>query len=202
MPFTVKLLSLLASGALLAAPALAQSQPPLRIRGEITAVDTSSLTVRHQSGETVVLAIKPEATVGAVKNVALADIKPGSYIGTATKTQPDGALVAVEVLVFPETARGSGEGHYAWDLMPGAMMTNANVETVMSGVSGRNMKLSYKGGSKNVLVPENVPVVTPTSATRADLQVGKKVFVVAEGEAPNFRAARIVVEKDGVAPPM
>ena len=202
MTFTVKLLSLLASGALLAAPALAQSQSPVRIRGEIMAVDTSSLTVRHQSGETVVMAIKPEATVGAVKNVALADIKPGSYIGTATKTLPDGALVAVEVLVFPEAARGNGEGHYAWDLMPGAMMTNANVETVMAGVNGRNMKLSYKGGSKDVLVPENVPVVTPTPATRADLLVGKKVFVIAEGEAPNLRAARIFVEKDGVAPPM
>lgn len=202
MTLTAKLLSLVASAALLAAPALALAQAPLRIRGEITALDATAMTVRHQSGETVVLAIKPEATVGAVKNVALADIKPGSYIGTATKTTPDGTLVAVEVLVFPEAARGNGEGHYAWDLMPGAMMTNANVETVMSGVNGRTMKLTYKGGSKDVLVPANVPVVTPAPATRADLQVGKKVFVFAEGEAPNLRAARIVVEKDGVAPPM
>ncbi|MDB5947185.1 MAG: hypothetical protein JWQ33_2211, partial [Ramlibacter sp.] len=145
---------------------------------------------------------KPDQAVGSVKNIALSDIKPGSFIGTATKTMPDGSLVAVEVLVFPEAARGTGEGHYAWDLMPGAMMTNANVETVMSGVNGRTMKLTYKGGSKEVTVPENVPVVTPSTATRADLLVGKKVFVVAEGEAPNFRAARIVVEKDGVAPPM
>lgn len=201
MTFTRKLLTLLASAALGAA-GLAHAQSSVRIRGEITALDATGMTVRHQSGESVAIAIKPDQPVGAVKNVALADIKPGSYIGTATRTQPDGALVAVEVLVFPEAARGTGEGHYAWDLMPGAMMTNANVETVMSGVNGRNMKLSYKGGSKEVTVPENVPVVTPTTATRADLAVGKKVFVVAEGEAPNFRAARIIVEKDGVAPPM
>ena len=202
MTLTAKLLSIVASAALLTAPALALAQSPMRIRGEITSIDATTMTVRHQSGESVAMAIKPEATVGAVKNVPLADVKPGSYIGTATRTLPDGTLVAVEVLVFPEAARGNGEGHYAWDLMPGAMMTNANVETVMSGVNGRNMKLAYKGGSKDVNVPENVPVVTPTAATRADLLVGKKVFVIAEGEAPNLRAARIFVEKDGVAPPM
>ena len=79
---------------------------------------------------------------------------------------------------------------------------NANVDTVMSGVNGRDMKLSYKGGTKEVTVPENVPVVTPAPAERADLLVGKKVFVVADGEPSNFRALRIFVEKDGVAPPM
>ena len=202
MTFSSKLLTLAASAALLVAPVLAQAQSPARIRGEITALDATSMTVRHQSGESVVIAIKPDQAVGAVRNVALADVKPGSYIGTATRTMPDGSLVAVEVLVFPETARGSGEGHYPWDLMPGAMMTNANVDTVVSGVNGRNMKLTYKGGSKDVMVPDNVPVVTPTTAARSDLMVGKKVFVIAEGEAPNFRAARIMVEKDGVAPPM
>ena len=202
MPLTARFLSIVASAALLAAPALALAQSPMRIRGELTALDATSMTVRQRNGDSVVIAVKPDVTVGAVKNVALADIKPGSFIGTATKTTPAGSLVAVEVLVFPEAARGTGEGHYTWDLMPGAMMTNANVETVMTGVNGRNMKLTYKGGSKDVTVPENVPVVTPTPATRADLMVGKKVFVFAEGEAPNLRAARITVEKDGVAPPM
>lgn len=199
------ILSVLAtSAAFLATPGFTQIQPkpPVRIRGEIVAVDATTLTVRHQSGEVVKIAIKPDQAVSAVKNVALADIKPGSYIGTATKPSADGKLVAVEVLVLPEAARGSGDGHYAWDLIPGGMMTNANVDTVMSGVTGRDMKLSYKGGSKDVTVPENVPVVTPAPAERADLLVGKKVFVVADGEPSNFRAVRIFVEKDGVAPPM
>ena len=204
MKFKALLSVLAASAVLFTTPGFAQIQPkpPVRIRGEIVAVDATTLTVRHQSGEVVKIAIKPDQAVSAVKNVALADIKPGSYIGTATKPSADGKLVAVEVLVLPEAARGSGDGHYAWDLIPGGMMTNANVDTVMSGVNGRDMKLSYKGGTKDVTVPENVPVVTPAPAERADLLVGKKVFVVADGEPSNFRAVRIFVEKDGVAPPM
>jgi hypothetical protein len=203
MTFVQNTLRMIAAAALLSSAAVhAQPNTPTRIRGEIVAVDATTLTVHDRSGETVKVAIAPDQVVGAVKNIKLADIKKGAFIGTATKTAPDGKLVAVEVLVFPEAARGSNEGHYAWDLLPGGMMTNANVDTVMSGVNGRTLQLSYKGGSKEVVVPENTPVVTFAPATRADLIVGKKVFVVANGTFPHFTAARIVVEKDGVAPPM
>lgn len=188
--------------ALLCSQGFAQAPTPVRIRGEIVAVDATTLTVHRLGGATVKVAIKPDLVVSALKNMALADIKPGSFIGTATKTTPDGKLVAMEVLVFPESARGTGEGHYAWDLVPGGMMTNANVDTVMTGVTGRNMKLSFKGGSKEVTVPEGVPVVTPVPATRADLVVGKRVFMVANGDPSSLTAARVTVEKDGVVPPM
>ena len=193
----------IAAAALLASTAVqARDSAPVRVRGEIVAVDTNTLTVRHTSGETVKLALAPDLAVGAVKNVKLADIQKGAFIGTATRLGPDGNQVAVEVLVFPESARGTGEGHYAWDLMPGSMMTNANVETVASGVHGRTLHLTYKGGSKDVVVPENTPVVTFAPATRADLLTGKKVFVVAKETAPGLVASRVMVEKDGVAPPM
>lgn len=182
--------------------AQAPAPAPIRIRGEIAAVDATSLTVVRSTGQTVKIAIKPDQAVGALKNVKLADIAKGAFIGTATKTGPDGKLVAVEVLVFPEASRGSNEGHYAWDLLPGGMMTNANVDAVVNSVSGRTLQLSYKGGNKEVFVPEDVPVVTPAPATRADLIAGKKVFVVASGTASNLTATRILVEKDGVAPPM
>jgi hypothetical protein len=184
--------------------AMAQDAPaPTRIRGEITAVDASTVTVKRRgSGETIKIALKSDVNVGAVKNIQLADIKQGAFIGTATETGADGKLTALEVLVFPEAARGTGEGHYAWDLMPGSMMTNANVDTVASGVKGRVLTLSYKGGNKEVTVPNDAPVVTFAPAMRADLIVGKKVFVVATGSSSAYTATRIVVEKDGVAPPM
>jgi hypothetical protein len=193
----------IAAAALLAgAAAQAREAAPVRVRGEIIAVDATTLTVRHTSGETVRIALTPDQVVGTVKNVKLADIQKGAYIGTATKPGPDGTQVALEVLVFPEASRGSGEGHYAWDLLPGSMMTNANVDTVASSVNGRTLHLSYKGGSKDVLVPENTPVVTFAPATRADLVAGKKVFVVAKEVSSGLSATRVVVEKDGVAPPM
>lgn len=186
------------------AAAFAQDAPaPTRIRGDIVAVDATTLTVKRRgSGDMVKIALKSDVTVGAVKNVKLNDIAKGAFIGTATETGTDGKLTALEVLVFPEAARGTGEGHYAWDLMPGSMMTNANVDTVASGVKGRVLTLSYKGGSKEVMVPEATPVVTFAPAMRADLIVGKKVFVVATGSSASYTAARVVVEKDGVAPPM
>jgi hypothetical protein len=186
------------------AAAFAQDAPaPTRIRGDIVAVDATTLTVKRRgSGDMVKIALKSDVTVGAVKNVKLNDIAKGAFIGTATETGTDGKLTALEVLVFPEAARGTGEGHYAWDLMPGSMMTNANVDTVASGVKGRVLTLSYKGGSKEVMVPEATPVVTFAPAMRADLIVGKKVFVVATGSSASYTASRVVVEKDGVAPPM
>lgn len=195
------LLVLAASAAMFAAEASAQQPAPMRIRGELVAVDAASITVKRKAGGDVKIAIKPDQAVSAVKKVALADVKPGSYVGIATKNS-GGKLVALEVLVFPEAGRGTGEGHYEWDLAPGSMMTNANVDTVVNSVDGRTLKLSYKGGSKEITVPENAPVVTPTSASRADLVPGKKVFVIANGDPANLTAARVYVEKDGVAPPM
>lgn len=199
--FTTRLIAAVALTA--SAAAFAQDVPPTRIRGDIVAVDASTLTVKRKgSGDIVKIALKSDVAVGAVKNVKLADIGKGAFIGTATETGADGKLTALEVLVFPEAARGTGEGHYAWDLMPGSMMTNANVDTVASSVNGRVLTLSYKGGSKEVTVPESTPVVTFAPAMRADLIVGKKVFVIASGSSSNYMASRVMVEKDGVAPPM
>lgn len=181
----------------------AQAPTGVRVRGQIVAMDAMTLAVQQRSnGGVVKIALKPDQAVGSMKNIAIADIKPGSYIGTATKTNPDGRLIAVEVVVLPESARGSGEGHYEWDLGDGSMMTNGNVDNVVEGVKGRTLKLSYKGGTKEVTVPEGIPIVTPAPATRADLLVGKKVFAFAQGDPESLSANRIVVEKDGVAPPM
>lgn len=176
---------------------------PVRIRGEIVSVAGDTLVVHRRSGDDVEITLKADAGVNTVKNVKLADIKKGSYVGIASKTGVDGKLTAQEVVVFPEAARGTGEGHYAWDLTEQSTMTNANVDTVVEGSDGRNLKLSYKGGTNDIVVPENVPVVTVVPAAKSDLVKGKKVFVSA---VPNgtgkYSANRIVVEKDGVAPPM
>jgi hypothetical protein len=114
------LVLLAAPAGLLLQSAHGQASRPVRIRGEITAVDATTLTVLDRSGTTVRIVLKPDQFVGSVKKLALSDIKPGSFIGTATRTTPAGELVALEVLVFPEAARGTGEGHYDWDLAPGA----------------------------------------------------------------------------------
>ncbi len=104
--------------------------------------------------------------------------------------------------MFPEAARGTGEGHYAWDLLPGGMMTNANIDAVAESSNGRDLKLSYKGGSKEVTVPVGVPIVSPQPGSLADLKKGLQVFLVALPDGDHLKAVRVVVEKDGVVPPM
>jgi hypothetical protein len=189
----------------LAGTALAQSPAgkPERIRGEIVSFSGNNLKVHRRSGDTVLVHVDASAPVNAVKAIQLADIKPGAYVGAAALPGVDGRLTAKEVLVFPEAARGMGEGHYAWDLGANSTMTNANVDMVVQGTSGRDLKLSYKGGSNTITVPPNAPVVTMIPATRAELSAGKRVFVVATpGKDGTYEGRQLVVEKDGVAPPM
>ncbi|MBR8181560.1 hypothetical protein KDW54_04030 [Burkholderia ambifaria] len=191
--------------ATLAGSAFAQSAAgkPERIRGDIVSFSGNSLKVHRRSGDTVLINVAASANVNAVKAIQLSDIKPGSYVGAAAMPGENGKLIAKEVLVFPEAARGMGEGHYAWDLAANSSMTNANVDTIVQGTSGRDLKLSYKGGSNTINVPPDAPVVTLIPATRADLSTGKKIFVVATpGKDGEYDGRQIVVEKDGVAPPM
>ena len=176
---------------------------PVRIRGEVVSIDAATLIVHRPNADDARIDLKPDVAVGAVKNVKLADVKSGAYVGAASVPDANGNQVAREVLVFPEAMRGNSEGHYDWDLLPGSKMTNANVDTVVDRNDGRTLTLSYKGGTKTVVVPAGTPVVTFTDATRADIQPGRKVFVIASSSGANrYEARRVIVEKDGVAPPM
>jgi len=142
------------------------------------------------------------AATGVVK-AAMSDIKPGTFIGTASLPQTDGSQRAIEVVVFPEAMRGLGEGHYPWNLKPTSMMTNANIANSVDGVDGRTVTLSYKGGEKKVTIPADAPIVTFAAATAADVKPGAHVFVPAMRQADGtINAGRVVVGKDGVVPPM
>ena len=180
-----------------------QPTPPTRIRGKIASLDGQLLKIDRRDGQKIEVRLNDPLTVTTVKNVPLASVAPGSYIGTATRTGADGKLTAIEVLVFPEAMRGAGEGHYAWDLEPGSMMTNGAVNGVVDGTSGRELKISYKGESNSVTVPPNTPVVTFAPAERADLKAGAPVFLSATKNAEGqFMSGRVTVGKDGVVPPM
>ena len=186
-----------------AAAAVAQTAPTTRIRGTIGAIDGQVMTVDTREGPKLPITLIEPLGVSAVKALDLAAIQPGSYVGAASEVGPDGQLQAIEVLVFPEAARGAGEGHRDWDLKPGSQMTNATVAAAAQGASGRDVELTYKDGSKKVHVPAGVPVVTFVPAERADLKPGAPVFLTVTKNADgSLSAARVVVGKDGVAPPM
>ena len=138
--------------ALFATAAIGQTPSTIRIRGTIAAVDGQVMTVTTREGPKLPITLIEPVTVSAVKALDLAAIQPGSYVGAASEVGPDGQLQAIEVLVFPEAARGVGEGHREWDLKPGSQMTNATVTAAVQGTNGRDVDLAYKGGSKNCLL--------------------------------------------------
>lgn len=194
-------------------PALAQTpapaSPTLRLRATIEKVDATSLTVKERSGEVITLVRPAAMDVSEVYPLALADIKPGSYIGTAAMPQADGSQLALEVVVFPEAARGTGEGHRPWDLRPESTMTNATVADLAAAPSsvpgGQKLTLRYKDGEKTVIVPPNAPVVSfkPGKADENMLLVpGAKVMITAQEQAGKPTALRVIVGRNGFAPPM
>jgi hypothetical protein len=193
-------LLLFACGSVLAqAPA-----PTQRIRGDVVALDGLSLQVKSRSGETLAIKLADNYVVTAVVKIDATAIKPGSFVGTASMPQPDGTLTSLEVLVLPESMRGSNEGHYPWDLRPGSMMTNATVVDVVSaGQGARRMTLKYKDGEKSVVVPEDVPIVTFEPGEKSMLVPGAHVLLTATKQPDgSLTAARVAVGKNGLVPPM
>ncbi|MGY2800259.1 hypothetical protein ACVWV0_004535 [Ewingella americana] len=183
------------------ASAQTQDIQPERIRGDIVSFKGEILTVHRTAGDTVTIDVKPNVGVSSFKPAMLSDAKPGTYVGTPAITHSNGKLIATSMIIFPEAARGTAEGHFQYDFGPKSTMTNANVVSVVTGSSGRELHLSYKGGTSTVTVPTNVPVVTPVPASKDDLMKGKKVFlVVTPTNSGVYDAQVLFVEKDGIVP--
>jgi hypothetical protein len=185
-----------------AAAAVAQS-PPTRLRGSIAAIDGKTATIATREGSSVKVNLADNWVVMLVSPMTMADIKENSFVGIASMKGPDGSLNALEVLVFPEAARGTGEGHYPWDLQPESMMTNATVATVAKSPDGDVLTLKYKDGTQTIKVKPGTPIVTFAPGDKADAKVGAKVFLGAtKGADGSLTAGRLLVGKDGTAPPM
>lgn len=151
-----------------------------RVRGTIQAVAPGTLTVKDRSGEVLELVLPPKVTVSEVYPMALADIQPGSFIGTAAMPQADGTERAIAVTVFPESARGAGEGHRPFDMLPQSTMTNATVADVVASPKGRTLQLKYKDGERAIVVPLDAPVVSFKPGNPSLLVVGASVSLTAQ----------------------
>ena len=185
-----------------AAVAQAPANPPVRIRGTVEKIDGQMLTVKANNGQTMTVKLADNFVVMGLAKAGLDDIASGKFIGTTTVGERDGALVALEVHIFPENMRGTGEGHYDWDLRPASKMTNANVANVVSMGKDRVLTVQYKGGEKKILVPENAVIVSFTPADRSELKPGANVFVNSQRQPDGSLAApRVNVGLNGLVPP-
>ena len=182
----------------------ASAQETVRIRGTIESIDGPVFVVKNRDGAELKLTVTDKPPFVAIVKATMADIKPGMFVGSTGVTQEDGSQKAIEVHIFPESMRGTGEGHYDWDLKPQTKMTNANVEQTVGGVDGQTLSVKYKDGEKKVLVTPETAVVTYVAGDRNDLKPGIKIFVGAAKKQPDgtVQTPRITYGKDGLTPPM
>ena len=220
-------IAVLAAGlAVLPAVAMAAAPAP-HLRGEVTAVQGDSVTLRTDDGSTKTVTLTGTTRFVEVRKSSLSAIDKNSFIGTATK-DVGSKLVALEVVVFPEAMRGAGEGHYDWDPLPdttlgggkvsssmtngtvaassaaggkvASTMTNGTVSTEAAQGGARMLTVTYKGGEQQIVVPPNVPVVTLAPGTRDEIKQGSQVVVTTAKDSDT--AASVAIGVDGVKPPM
>jgi hypothetical protein len=183
--------------------AQAPANPPVRIRGTVEKIAGTNLTIKANNGQSMNVKLADNYAVMGIAKASAADLTSGKFIGTATLGEREGALVALEVHIFPEAMRGTGEGHYDWDLRPTSKMTNANVANVTNMGKDRVLTVQYKGGEKKVLVPESATIVSFTPTERSALKAGASVFAVAQRQPDgSLTAARVNVGLNGQVPPM
>jgi hypothetical protein len=179
------------------------AQQPIRVRGTIEAVDGPMLTIKSRDGAEVKAKLTDNAMIVAVIKASYSDIKQGSFIGVTGMPQADGSQRCMEIHIFPEAMRGTGEGHRPWDLQPQSTMTNATVDQMVTAVGDHTLTLKYKDGEKKIVVGSDCPIVTYAPADKAELKPGAKIFInAATKEADGvLTVPRINVGRDA-APPM
>ncbi|HET9686616.1 MAG TPA: hypothetical protein VFP79_05480 [Pseudolabrys sp.] len=196
--------------AVVSATVCAQDKP-VRVRGTIDQIEGSTMIVKSREGDTLRIKLADDGSVIALEKAALADIKPNSYVGSTAMPQPDGTWKAIEVHIFPEAMRGTGEGDRPYDYRPQSTMTNGTVNNVgkstvggtVSSEEGSTLTLSYKDGSKKIeLTPETV-IVSYLPGSRDELKPGARIYIPAATRQADgtLMTARINVGR-GIAPPM
>jgi hypothetical protein len=183
----------------------AQQAPQVAVRGIVEAVadEGANLSVRTRSGEAATIRLKAAASVTLVVAAALADVRPGSFIGVAALPDAEGVQNALEVHIFPEAMRGVGEGFRPFDLAPGSTMTNGDVAARVDSVDGPRLTVTYNGGQQTIVVGVATPIVALAPGARSDLKVGAAIVARAAKAADGaYDAARILVGEGGLTPPM
>jgi len=192
--------------AFIAMPALAQAPAEgtrQRVVGTVDKLDSNNLMVKANDGQPVTVVLDDNAVVFGVEKRTLADIKPGDYLASGGVKGTDGKIHAVEVRIFPETLRGTGEGQRAWDAKPDGVMTNATVGTVSQSPQGGVIHVKYKEGESEFTVGPEVPIVAYVAGDRSLLKPGAAIFTVAQKKPDGtLTTGRVTAEKNGVKPPM
>jgi hypothetical protein len=181
----------------------ASAQAPPRVRGVVQAVEGQTLVVKTESEGVVRLTLTDMTGINGLEKRTMADIKDNTFVGATAVKNRDGRWEATEVHIFPESMRGAGEGHYAWDL-PESTMTNGAATGVVAKGRGGSMTVHHAGGNVEIDVTRRTAIVALTTGSRALLVPGATVMALAvpPPAGGNATAVAIIAETNGVKPPM
>jgi len=199
----IRTIQLVLAGAVIAASCAAGTAQTVRVHGTIEKVDGNVLSLKSSDGTELKLTLTGNAMIVALVKASMADIEEGTFLGSAAMPQPDGSQRALEVHIFPEQMRGTGEGHRPYAPVPNSTMTNGTASRAMvTGVDGMTIMVKYEGGEKKIVVPPNAPIVRYEIGGPGDLRPGARVTVRAATRKPDgtLEANRINVGRDDVAP--
>ena len=183
--------------------AFAQQPQTTRLRGVIEKIDGRTVLAKSTKGEPLKLNLGDKVLVVAAVKASAADIKEGLFVGSGAMPQPDGSQKALEVHIFAESMRGTGEGHRPWDGATNSTMSNGTVGAAVAGVDGPVITLKYKDGEKKIVVTPNVPIVRYEIADVSAIKPAAPFSVTAALPQPDgsFDVNRINVGRDGASPP-
>jgi hypothetical protein len=187
--------------ALAASSTWGQQTPTVRLRGTIARVDGSAILVKTDEAGDVTVQLSDKVAVFGIMKATLADVKPGAFIGVGALPQPDGTQKAIQVMIFTEAQRGTGEGHRPWD-RPGTTMTNATVDTTVTSVDGQVVTVKYKDGEQKILITPEAVIRAYVVSSRDELQPGANIAISRALKKPDgtYEADRINVGRDGIVP--
>jgi hypothetical protein len=182
--------------------AWAQQPQTMRIRGTIEKLDGNTLSVKSREGTELQVTLTENLQVVGVVKASLADIKEGFFIGSAAMPQADGSQKALEVHIFPESMRGTGEGHRPYATIPDSTMTNGTVGATVASVDGSSITLKYKDGEKKIIVSPGVPIVRYEIGDKSDLKAGAAFTILSAVKKPDgtLETVRVNVGRDGAVP--
>jgi hypothetical protein len=185
-----------------ASAAVAQQPPTVRVAGTVESFDGHVLAIKDDKLGAVKISLADNTAVFGVTNATIADIKPGAYIGAGALPQPDGSQRAIQIVIFAESQRGLGEGHYPWSAHPNNTMTNGAVEQTVTSVDGPVLMVKYKGGEQKIVVPPDAVIRAYVVGDKSELKPGAQIAIVRAIKKPDgsFEANRVNVGRGGVVP--
>ena len=172
-----------------------QAPQTVRVRGTLERLDSDILTVKSREGTELKIKIADNARISVAVKVPLSDVKVNSYIAVTAMPQPDGSQRAIEVMIFPEALRGTGEGHRPFDSRPQSTMTNATVAQTVAGVDGQVLNVKYKDEEKKIIVPPDAAIITTRPGDKSELKPGVKIYIPAAQRLPDgtLQASNITI---------